>query len=481
MKSAMKGTTALAVAAALGAGAVWIGCEETGLVSAPDGVLVVEEGAGCLDRLPPSLPYQPGCCGYTVSIPVVTESGFDDAALGASPTPLNVHVSWAGPVDTTFAVNWQTDDGTTATQLLYGLDAQALAAADAPDGEVKRVLGHHLLYESSIQGGARIHEAHVCGLQPSTTYHYKVGAPGAWSGVYDVATGPTPGSDEVFRFAVTGDARENPAIWAQVQEAVLSHGVDFQLFSGDVVNINGIQPEWDAFFQATTGTFAAQEALARTPFMVVNGNHDALSVNFVAQFAVPQELTEGEAAQGEEWYSFDYGNAHFVALNDSPVASALSDAQRGWLEADLSAVDRATTPWIVVMHHRPMYSCSTNHGSDLDLRVAWQPIFDQHKVDVVFSGHDHLYERSKPIRGLMGTEGQLAQSATNATPVNESGTLYVITAGAGADLYGTGMCYHTYATEKVHNYVIVELEGRTMRYAAYRLAGSVLDQFEIQK
>jgi hypothetical protein len=81
----------------------------------------------------------------------------------------------------------------------------------------------------------------------------------------------------------------------------------------------------------------------------------------------------------------------------------------------------------------------------------------------------------------MGTEGQLAQSATNATPVNESGTLYVITAGAGADLYGTGMCYHTYATEKVHNYVIVELEGRTMRYAAYRLAGSVLDQFEIQK
>src|SRR4029453_8728499 len=97
-------------------------------------------------------------------------------------------------------------------------------------------------------------------------------------------------------------------------------------------------------------------------------------------FAMPQQLTEGESAQGEEWYSFDYGNAHFVALNDSPEESALGDPQRKWLESDLAAVDRATTPWIVVTHHRPMYSCATAHGSDLDLRSAWQPIFDKYAV-----------------------------------------------------------------------------------------------------
>jgi 3',5'-cyclic AMP phosphodiesterase CpdA len=249
-----------------------------------------------------------------------------------------------------------------------------------------------------------------------------------------------------------------------------------------VVNLSGIQEEWNAFFRATTGSFAAQSMLARTPFMVVNGNHDALSVNYVAQFAVPQELTDGEAAQGEEWYSFSYGNAHFVMLNDSPADSALGAAQKGWLEADLKAVDRTATPWIIVTHHRPMYSCGGAHGSDTDLRVAWQPILDQYEVDIVFAGHDHLYERSRPVRGLMGIDGQLAQEGPNGAPVNQSGTVYVVSAGAGAPLYGADpSCNHTYVTESVRNYTIVEIEGRTLRFKAFRLEGSELDSFEITK
>jgi 3',5'-cyclic AMP phosphodiesterase CpdA len=474
------------VATPLLAAVLVVGCEKTGFVDKPTEVQPAAEGAGCLDTLPSQFPYQPGCCEHAVGIPEVTESGWDTGTVGADPTPKNIHLSFVGPADTTFTVNWRTDPETTATQLLYGTDRAAVEAADGPSGDaVKRVTGHHMLYGSLLDATqSRVHEAHVCGLTASTAYFYKVGAPGAWSAVVETATAPVKGATEVIRFSVTGDSRDDVSIWAQVQKAVADQGVDLQVFTGDAVNIGVNQSEWNNFFEASTGDFRVEDGLSRAPFMVVNGNHDSLSVNFIAQFAVPQEVSDGETAQGEEWYSFDYGNAHFVMLNDTPQASALSQTQREWLEADLAAVDRSVTPWVFAAHHQPTYSCRGSHGSYLQLRTHWQPVFDQHQVDFVFSGHDHLYERSFPMRGLDGTNGVVAESGTDGVPVNQSGTVYVVTAGAGAELYtADDSCYHVVPgkSESVNNYVIVELEDRTLRLTTYRLNGSVLDQFEYTK
>jgi hypothetical protein len=475
----------LALAAlALGAlgGSLWMGCssdDETAPLPTE-----VAEGAGCSDTLPNLFPYQPGCCDYAVDVPEVTESGFDTGTVGGSPTPQHVHVSWAGPPDTTFAVNWRSDADTTATQLLYGTDAAAVAAAEEPDGAVKRVTGHHMLYAGLLDGAnqTRVHETHVCGLEAATIYHYKVGAPGAWSEVYDVATAPAPGSSSVYSFALLGDSRDDATVWAQVEEAVSAHGVDFQIFTGDAVAFGASQLDWNDFFEADTGSFAVQDLLARTPLMVANGNHDNLAVNYVAQFAFPQEVTGSEVAQGEEWYAFDYANARFLSLNDSPEASATGDDQRDWMADQFGSVDRSATPWLFAFHHRSTYSCGGSHGSDIQIRAAWQPIFDEHKVDVVFSGHDHLYERSKPMRGLNGEDGIVAQADPGNIPVNESGTLYVVSGGAGAPLYGADdTCEHTHLAESTRNYTIVEIEGRTMRYTAYRLDGSILDEFEYSK
>jgi hypothetical protein len=464
---------------------LWIGCEQTGTTpkaSATTGGNA-SDGAGCLDTLPAGFPYKPGCCDYVVDIPAVTESGFHDGKVGASATPVHVHVSWAGPTSSSFVVNWKTDNGTTASELLYGDDESAVKSADGPAGGVKRVTGHHMLYGSVLDANpTRVHEVHVCGLAASKAVFYKVGGKGAWSSTYQVATGPQAGSTEPFRFAVTGDSRNEPSIWAQVQQAISQKGVDFELFSGDFVVIGAAQPEWNGFFEAKTGSFAAQDFLAKTPFMPVNGNHDALSINYVAQFALPQELSPEEKAQGEEWWSFDYGNAHFIGLNDTPDATALGSAQKSWLEADLAKIDRKKTPWVFAMHHRPSYSCGGSHGSDLNLRAQWQPLFDKYKVDMVFTGHDHLYERSKPIRGLMGSDGIVAEAGTNGAPVKESGTVFVVAAGAGAPLYtAKSSCAHTQITESVRNFVIVDIADRKMKYAAYRLDGTTLDQFEYSK
>jgi hypothetical protein len=418
-----------------------------------------------------------------VATPDGLEVGFSASELESSRAPEHLHLGWGGSPASGVAVSWTTDAATKVSEVLYGSDAQAVAAATGPTAEVKRATGHHLLLGSAQLGGdaVRVHEVHLCGLASSTSYHYKAGGAGAWSDAHRFVTGPAPGTSARFKFAVLGDGRDGPEIWARLEQAVARQGVSFQLYGGDAVNKGSSLRDWSQFFEASSGDFRVGDLLATTPIMVVNGNHEALAPAFVAQFVAPGEQSPGEQAAGKEWYSFDYGQAHFVGLNDRPLATALAASEREWLEADLGRVDRSKTPWIFVVHHTPLYSCG-KHGSNLPLRAAWQPIFDRYRVDVVLAGHDHGYERSKPIRGLDGSDGKLAPAGPNAVPLDESGTVYVVTAGAGAPLYPVHEgCAHTERIESVNHYVLVELDGRTLRYAAYRLDGSLLDQLEIVK
>lgn len=435
---------------------------------------------------PRSLSYTPDGCGYEVRTPEVAEAVRGGDAIGADPAPRFVHTSFAGPTSSSFAVSWRTGLDTTVTRVLYGTDADAVGAADGADegSGVREAVGHAVLFDPFGAEPVRLHEAHVCGLEPGTDYYYKVGAPGAWSDVFDVATAPERGSTAPFRFVVAGDSRNDAATWAAVARAIGESGADFQMFTGDAVALGIHQRDWDAWFGASAGGVPVADTLARVPLMPANGNHDALAVNYVIQFALPQDESAGEQAQGEQWYSFDYGNAHFVVLDSNAGDDVIAGAQADWLEADLAAVDREVTPWVFAFHHHPPYSCSTRHGSDRVVREAWQPIYDRHRVDFVFTGHDHLYERGKPIRGFQAGSkaGALAEATAEGLPVDGSGTVYVVTGGAGAPLYGADdSCYHTQLTESVYHYVVIDIEGPTMRYAAYRLDGSVLDEFEITK
>ncbi|MCA9622308.1 MAG: metallophosphoesterase family protein, partial [Myxococcales bacterium] len=395
--------------------------------------------------------------------------------------PSHVHASFAGPTDSSFAVNWRSDEATLVSLMLLGSDEALVASAEGEAEGVVLTRGHTASYDG-ILGGARIHEAHACGLEPSTRYFYKVGGPGAWSPVYEVATGPVAASSESFRFAVLGDARQEPGLFATLQEMIATDGADFQVFTGDAVQTGVNQADWDALFEATGPSGSIEPILAGVPMMMSNGNHDALALNYLMQFALPQELSPGESGAGEEWYSFDYGNAHFVVLNDTTASSETIDAESAFLAEDLAAVDRDETPWVFAMHHRPLYSCS-NHGSDVDIRQAWQPIYDSFGVDIVFNGHDHNYERSHPIRGFQSgsSDGAIAAAGPEGQPVDGSGTVYLVAGGAGAPLYGSGSCYHTRVSESVRNYTSVAISGRSLSLRTYRLDGSLLDSFDYTK
>lgn len=93
----------------------------------------------------------------------------------------------------------------------------------------------------------------------------------------------------------------------------------------------------------------------------------------------------------------DYGSIHLTTLNDSPLdMGVLAGSTATFLTSDLTA--NATRPWRFVLHHKPIYSSSLGHGSDLALRALWQPIYDAQRPDLVLNGHDHTYERTKPLR-----------------------------------------------------------------------------------
>ena len=480
-------------------------CEETGFRNQADtgvtdaGPMVDAPGVdvGEVDAGPTleSFSYTPEGCSYTVATPEVIAPGMSGTTFGEDPTPHHIHAGWAGETSTTFNVIWETDAETDVTQILYGTDEGMVSAADGASGDVTLVEGHTFSYPTAtlsivdLDDIVRVHEVHTCGLTPSTTYYYKVGGPGNWSEVYDIATGPTVGSTEPWTFAATGDSRNNrDNAWPIAQKRIFDRAVDMQIFTGDAVFLGTLQTNWDDWFEAEEDGHSITDTIARIPIMMSNGNHDALATNYVAQFALPQNQTDGERAQGEEWYSFDYANAHFVVLNDSVAdESVIGGAEAEWMRADLMAVDRDVTPWVFVVHHRPTYTCLSTHSPATGIRGAWQPIYDEFEVDMSFTGHNHVYERTNPIRGLEGGQGQVAPAGPNGIPVimgagsgsgQPSGTIYVVTAGVGAPLYGVSdECPETNIAESVQPYVTVEINDRTITYTAYNaINDQVIDE-----
>jgi hypothetical protein len=107
---------------------------------------------------------------------------------------------------------------------------------------------------------------------------------------------------------------------------------------------------------------------------------------------------------GQRYYSFATKQVRFFVLD----TDSLDPAQLAWLEGALKS---ATETWKICYFHHPLYSDGATHGSDINLRTILEPLFITYGVNVVFSGHDHIYERITPQKGIYyfvsGAGGQL--------------------------------------------------------------------------
>jgi len=132
--------------------------------------------------------------------------------------------------------------------------------------------------------------------------------------------------------------------------------------------------------------------------MVSVGNHETFSLWIAFQYRFNMPAIEAGADEGNLFYSFDYGPIHVIALNsETPFFWHWLD-QYNWLAKDLASIDRKKTPWVFTTWHRPFYCSNTVHWqSDESMRLSYESLLYQYKVDISFTGHIHAYERTAPM------------------------------------------------------------------------------------
>jgi 3',5'-cyclic AMP phosphodiesterase CpdA len=154
---------------------------------------------------------------------------------------------------------------------------------------------------------------------------------------------------------------------------------DFVIMLGD--NMYGSERPQD-FASKFERPYAALLAL-KVPFYAALGNHDDPTQRYYKPFNM----------NGERYYTFTKGDARFFALD----SNYMDQPQLKWLEQQLAA---SNSRWKVAFFHHPLYSSGGRHGSATDLRALVEPLFVKYGVDVVFTGHEHFYERIKPQKGI---------------------------------------------------------------------------------
>lgn len=471
-KRALAPVSALAVAAAGLAGAAALGssCDrgesdatETSSSSAGSGS---SSSGGGGPRSPHGggvLSFTPSGCAFSIASRREYQ-GFSPGASVSDPAPNirrvrlglggNVAVGVLGRADpsTSIGFAWQTDDGTLASDVTWGTDpAPATWPAENRAQGVTWLTPPGMI---NANGPERMHEAYVCGLKPATTYYYRVGGGAAgsevWSQVYSFTTTPSdPGA--TVKFGVAGDSRgELGDAWRLTQRRMQLAGVDLQLFSGDIVTFANDQAEWEKWLDAASLDIDQKPlTLAQTLLLSAHGNHENHSSFYFGNLVLPQDQAH-HGKYAELFFSIDVGPTHIVVLDDAWIANPsldpdYKDELTTWLKADLDAAvkNRANVPWIITVQHRSEYSSSA-HGKDADLlrvREHFVPIWDQYHVDLALRGHDHNYERSKPLTGPP------ASPTVHQDPAE--GTVYVVCAGTGAPAYSPGVSPFT---EVSHGY-----------------------------
>ncbi len=384
-------------------------------------------------------------CGYSVTTRIGAEPPTKATSqVGPDPTPRLVHLGFIGDPKTSIVAQWRTVDETTRATVIRWAEGANLSEAQLTETTTGIVFG----YRATGATIYTVHQAHLCGLTPGTAYSYQVGSEGKLSAVYTFRTAPdvvaNPATETVIGFL--GDSRDGYDIWSDLVELVESKTPDLILFSGDAVTVGLTQFEWEEFFGR------AEPLFARVPIMSAHGNHEVNAVNYYAQFAMPGD---------QETFGFDYGHAHVTIANDSPedIASILGPF-RAAIASDFEASKNAR--WKLFMHHKPMWSASTRHGSSVTLQDAWGPLVDQYGIDLVLNGHDHDYEVSKP---LFNKQVQTT---------NANGTVYVVSGGAGADLYDNGTGFWTEYSEKTYSGTIMRVRRDSLVMEAFRADGSAI-------
>ena len=346
------------------------------------------------------------------------------------------------------------------------------------------------------------HEVRLTGLLADTKYFYSVGTTtevlaGDDANTY-FFTNPAPGTVRPYRFWVIGDAGTGQTAQRNVRDAYTNFNgsgrTDLWLQLGDNVYDSGQDSEYQ------TRSFDIYTLMYKTSVSwPAIGNHDTaqatnppLTIPYFLTFTLPTAAEAGGVASGtEKYYSFDYGNVHFIELDSQTSSRAPGGAMAAWLQADLAANNKR---WTVAYFHHPPYSKGT-HNSDtetqlVEMRENINPILEAGGVDLVLAGHSHTYERSFLLDGHYGLSGTLTNEmkidggpgpyAKAGTDAHE-GTVYVVAGTSGRTGSHSGLHPAMYSTLDDAGSLVLDVNGDQMDVRFLTQAGVIAESFTITK
>ncbi len=314
-------------------------------------------------------------------------------------------------------------------------------------GQVEYGDGDDLSNREPAAQKATIHEVRLTGLGAGTEYSYRITSDGVSSDVHRFTTAVEEAAP--FRFAFYGDNKDGPMNHRRVADAILAAEPALVIHNGDLVNTGWVAKQWDRLFFDP-----ARRLMHAVPLYPVMGNHEMGAQLFLDYFSLPGN---------ERWYSFDFGNAHFVVLESDVDRMLDGSEQIAWLERDLAASEAT---WKFVNLHHPPFSASRDyHESERLVRKnLLHPIFERHRVDMVFSGHDHNYERTLPI----GSSGGHAVT-------------YVVAGNGGTPMHWAARREWTVYSQRVFGFVTVDIDGARANLRALDDHGAVIDELVVDK
>lgn len=345
-------------------------------------------------------------------------------------------------------------------------------------------------------------------LAPASTYFYSVGTLDEDLSGPDQTqyfnTAPIPGERAPTRIWVLGDSGY-PPVAQRTRDAYLNYiggqHTDLALLLGDISYERGTDEEFQKDLFDVFGNVMKQTVFWPTP-----GNHDVFSADAATQtgpyyevFSLPKQAEAGGAPSGTEaYYSFDYGNIHFISLDsENSIWWPLGPQPMiDWLYQDLQTTDQ---DWIIAFLHHPPYSKgrhdSDTEGNSIRIRERFLPLLEDAGVDLVLSGHSHSYERSFLLDGHYGTSDTLEPwmilNRGSGNPVKDEpyrkevgphkGAVYVV-AGSSSKL-ASGPFNHPvmYTSFLKHGSVVIDAIDNELRVTFIDFNGVVNDYFVIKK
>lgn len=430
---------------------------------------------------------------------------FQLAVFAVRAQSLERHPYLQQPTQTSIGIQWKFKEASVATIRYY----------EKNKPELKR--------DISSEKSQKSHFIVLTNLTPNTIYQYEIkGGNGNWLSHpdYFFRTAPKDESQKIKIWAMGdfGDLRKQDYIRTQtgVRDTYVkstSTPADLWLWLGDMAYGNNK----DSVLQTSVFDFFGSKILSNTPIVTVPGNHEYYENNIfnrldsqIVYFDIINPPVKGEAGGfpsfNKSYYSMRYGPLHIIALNsygkeNGKLLYDTDSKQYQWLQKELEYSKNAL--WKVVIMHHPPYT-KRSHDSDAEqelvqLRKALVPLFDSYNVDLVLTGHSHIYERSHLIAGYTGHSAEfnpslyIKQKVTGQyTPsqppyINKKeGTIYcVVGSGGRLELPArSGELPHptsVYSQIEVGGSLFFTIEGNRLDANWIASTGEKMDQFTIFK